>query len=68
MIVEFEVTLAVAKRIKDGSPVFINGKEYLLTYVQKMLDEGIIEYVELPAETPIVDSLVESIETSEEIE
>lgn len=40
LIVEFDIPLAIAKQVSNGNKVFINGKEYSLTHIQKMLDEG----------------------------
>ena len=39
VIVEFDVPLSIAKQVHNGSQVFVNGKEYSLTHIQKMLDE-----------------------------
>lgn len=39
LLVEFDTPLSVAKQVQDGSPVFVNNKEYPLTFIQKMLDE-----------------------------
>lgn len=39
LIVEFDVTADILPKIKDSQPVLINGKEYPLTHVQRMLDE-----------------------------
>ena len=39
LIVEFDVPLSVAKKVENGGQIFVNGKEYRLTYIQKMLDE-----------------------------
>lgn len=38
-IVEFDVPMSIINLIKDGNPVFINDRQYPLTYIQKMLDE-----------------------------
>jgi membrane fusion protein (multidrug efflux system) len=38
-IVEFDVPLSVMSTVNDGDTVFIEGKQYPLTYIQKMLDE-----------------------------
>ena len=39
LIVEFDVPLSVAKKVENGGQIFVNDKEYRLTYIQKMLDE-----------------------------
>ncbi len=39
LIVEFDIPLAIAKQVIDGNQVLINGKEYSLAHIQKMLDE-----------------------------
>jgi membrane fusion protein, multidrug efflux system len=40
LIVEFDIPLSVAKQVQNGSQVFVKGKEYSLTHIQKMLDEA----------------------------
>jgi membrane fusion protein (multidrug efflux system) len=39
LIVEFDIPLSVAKKVENGGQIFVNDKEYRLTYIQKMLDE-----------------------------
>ncbi len=39
LIVEFDVPLSVAKKVENGEQIFVDDKEYRLTYIQKMLDE-----------------------------
>ena len=39
IIVEFDAPISIVKLVHDGSPVFINQRQYALTYMQKMLDE-----------------------------
>ena len=39
LIVEFDITADILPKIQDSQPVLINGKEYPLTHVQRMLDE-----------------------------
>jgi membrane fusion protein (multidrug efflux system) len=39
LIVEFDVPLSVAKKVENGEQIFVDDKEYHLTYIQKMLDE-----------------------------
>ena len=39
LIVEFDVPLSVAKKVENGDQIFVDDKEYRLTYIQKMLDE-----------------------------
>jgi len=39
LIVEFDVPLSVVKNVENGGQIFVNDKEYRLTYIQKMLDE-----------------------------
>lgn len=38
LIIEFDVPLSIAKQVREGSKVFVEGKEYNLTNIQKMLD------------------------------
>lgn len=39
IIVEFDVPLSVLASIQDGNAVYINHKQYSLSYIQRMLDE-----------------------------
>ena len=39
LIVEFGIPLSIVSTVTDGAAVFINGKKYALTHVQRMLDE-----------------------------
>lgn len=62
LIVDFDVPLSVAKQVEDGRPVFINGKKYKLTHIQKMLDEETHmcpAYVEIKCSDCIVGTTVD---------
>ena len=72
LIVEFDVPLSVAKKIEDGGQVFVNDKEYRLTYIQKMLDEEThmcpayaeINYLDYVIGTTVDVSLVTQVKQS----
>lgn len=62
LIVDFDVPLSVAKQVEDGRQVFINGKKYKLTHIQKMLDEETHmcpAYVEIKCADCIVGTTVD---------
>lgn len=61
-IVEFDVPLSIMNVIHDGSTVFIDKKQYPLTYIQKMLDEETHmspAYVNIDCQNCIIGSTVD---------
>lgn len=62
IIVEFDVPISIVQFVHDGTPVFINQRQYALTYIQRMLDEDTHmspAYVSIQCENCIIGSTVD---------